>query len=246
MEAARANLTLLPSGELRPDAPQTYAEALVQLDERRQELDGALARAARLAQENEHLTTALGKAHGQIQRLKAEQHKDLRVHRDYATVERLWGKYRESHPRSRDRVPDDWLKLGLERLKDFEEHALARALDGARHNPPVSDDGRTTYDKWDNVFRSTGHVLRFIERANVAEGRAHRERERHPGVARVLGELCVGRLEDLANRCDNCGELMILHAGETRRGPLGVVPCGDPDDSQFRFDRSCEARGDGR
>lgn len=228
MSGAHANLQLLPSGELPEDAPQTYAEALIQLDERQRDLDGATARADRLAQENEHLTTALGKAHGQLQRVKAELHKDLRLSKDYATVERLWEKYRQWHPRSGEQVPEDWLKLALARLKDFEEHALARALDGAHLNAPVSDDGKTAYDKWDNVFRSTGHVHRYIERADQAEGRAHREREKHPEVARVLGRLGVASLGELANVCDRCGRLMIVH---------GSGACDDPDDTGFRSER---------
>lgn len=243
VEAARANLTLLPTGELRADAPQSYAEALVQLDERRQELDGALARAARLAQENEHLTTALGKAHAKVERIQAQLHKDLRLHRDYEAVERLWREvWKPAHPKAGEQVPQDWLKMALDRLKDFDEAALARALYGVIRNPQVNDKTGAVYDQWDNALRSTGHVNRHVAYADAFEGKAHRERERHPEVARVLGELRVGRLEDLANRCDNCGELMILHAGETRPGPLGVPVCGDPDDSQFRFDRSCEAR----
>lgn len=231
MSAERPELRLLPeSGEIPADAPETYAAALDEIDRLRDELQAARVSRDKLIEDNQALAQTTGQMHARVKRLEGERNKELCFHKDYAAVERLWSEvWKPHHERAGVKPPDDWVRLALDRLKYFEEAQLARALYGAIHNPPAKKGGGF-YNQWDNAFRNTGNVLSYIERADLHEGREHREREAHPEVAQVLGALGVASLRDLANRCD-CGELMIVH------GTAGRRACDDPDDRHYLADR---------
>lgn len=180
-----------------------------------------------------------------ISDLQRERHKDLHLHPRAETIRRVYGVWRRHcRPRAQEEIPDDRMRLGLDRTKDFTEEQMLRAVRGAASGLARDRTGKL-FDDWENVFRNTRNVWIYIEHADRYDEQLRRRMPlgmHYLGVLRAAGRVDVLRSTEERVRadCPCCGGGLVLDM------PSGVFLCRagcDVLDLDEAFARLAEAHG---